>query len=104
MRPYGWPLILTVAGIGGGLFLTLLSGLYTEKPFILDAVIIYFGFPCTWFQAGRSTWVPNSRWYYCFFWQGFLVDFMIYGLLTTLAVYFYFRTASSVRKLFSNVK
>jgi len=93
-----WSVVLTVAGISGGFFLTLLSGLYTVKPFIEDAEIIYFGFPFAWFEAARGSWMPNPPWHYSLFLQSFMVDFIIYGLLTTAAVYLYFITITARRK------
>jgi len=100
MYLYRWSIILTVAGISGGLFLTLLSGLYTVKPFVVDAEIIYFGFPFPWLEAARSTWVPKPplSWQYYFLWQRFIIDFIIYGLLTAAAVYLYFIATTAGRK------
>jgi len=69
------------------------------KPFVMDAEIIYFGIPFTWLEAGRSTWVPNGRWTYYFFWQGFISNFMIYGLMTTATLYIYFKTVTEFRRL-----
>jgi len=98
MHYFRWSVILTVAGVSGGLFLTLLSGLYTVKPFVMDAEIIYFGFPFPWFKATRSTWGrPPLTWHYFFFWQSFIIDFIIYGLLTTAAISFYLWTISAFR-------
>ena len=95
-----WSVILTVAGISGGLFLTLLSGLYLVRDSqVVDAEIIYFGFPFSWLEAERSTWLPNLRWHYSFFWQSFIVNFIIYGLLTSAAVYLYFKTIKACRRL-----
>jgi len=99
MHFHRWSVILTVAGISGGWFLTVLSGLYSVKePFVVDAEIIYFGFPFPWFMATRSGWVSNPPWHYSFFWQGFFVDFTIYGLLTSAVVYLYFITIAVGRK------
>lgn len=82
MRFYGLPVVLTAfAGVSGGLFLTLLSGLYVVKPLVMDAEIIYFGFPFAWFQAGRGGLFFIGPWHYYFIWQNFIADFMIYGLL-----------------------
>jgi len=93
MYRWKWSTILFAAPILGGLFLTLLSGLYMVKPFTLDAEFIYFGFPFSWLEAGRSTWNPKPplNWQYSFFWKQFIVDFTIYGLLAFAAVYLYFR-------------
>jgi len=99
MHYFRWSVILTVAGVSGGLFLTLLSGLYTVKPFVMDAEIIYFGFPFAWFKAVRSTWGrPPLSWQYFFFWQDFFIDVMIYGLLTAVALYLYSITITAGRK------
>jgi len=91
---------LTVAGISGGLFLTLLSGLYMVKPLVMDAEIIYFGFPFQWLEAGRSTWIPKPplSWQYYFFLHNFIIDFLIYGLLTAVAIYLYFIAVNVGRK------
>jgi hypothetical protein len=95
-----WTIVLTVVGISGGLFLTLLSGLYIVKPLVEDAEIIHFGFPFSWLEATRSTWgfpQPSLSWHYSFFWQNFISDFLIYGLLTEVAVYLYFMTITRPR-------
>jgi len=98
-----WSLIWATASVIGGLFFTLLSGLYIKKPLIVDAEIIYFGFPLAWLEAGRSTWMPkSSRWHYYFFWQGFITDFIIYGLLTAAAFYIYLIAITAFRRLFSS--
>lgn len=90
------PLVLTLSGVCGGLFFTLASGLYTVRPLVLDAEFIYFGFPFTWFQAGRSLWMPRPPpWQYQFLWPGFVADFITFGLLTTAAVFFYFKRSTS---------
>jgi len=99
MYGWKWPRIWATASVVGGLFFTLLSGLYIVKPFVMDAEIIYFGFPFAWLEAGRSTWVPNSRWHYYFFWQSFILNFIIYGLLTAAALYLYFITITACRRL-----
>lgn len=87
-----WATVLAFAGICGGLFLTLLSVLYTVKPLVVDAEIMYFGFPFTWLEAGRSTWIPKppQSWQYNFLWYGFVADFILYGLLSTAITYGYF--------------
>ena len=92
MYRWNWSAILVAVPILTGLFLTLLSGFYAVKPRILDAEIIYFGFPFAWLEAGRSTWAPppSSSWHYVFIWRHFIIDFTIYGVLVFLAVYFYF--------------
>jgi len=98
MRFYGLPMVLTAfAGVGGGLFLTLLSGLYVVKPLVMDGDIIYFGFPFAWFQAGRKGLLVIGPWHYYFAWQNFVADFVIYGLLISGAVYLYFAKTRHVR-------
>ena len=93
MRRWTWSTIFLVASVFGGLFLTLLSGLNAVKPFIVDAEIVYFGFPLPWLKAIRSTWLPKPplTWSYFFFWQQFIVDFIVYGILAFASVYLYFR-------------
>lgn len=98
MHFYRWSVILTVAGISGGLFLTLLSGLYTVKPLVIDGEIIYFGFPLAWFAAGRKGLLVIGPWRYAFIWHGFIIDFVIYGMLTAAAIYLYFITITAGRK------
>lgn len=99
MYYYRWSVILTVAGISGGLFLTLLSGLYTVKPLVIDAEVIYFGFPSAWLEAGRKgLLVIETNWHYSFIWQGFITDFIIYGLLTAATVYLYPIATTAGRK------
>jgi len=92
------PAILAIASVSGGFFLTLFSGLYAVKPFILDAEIIYFGFPLPWLEAGRSTWKSQVDWRYLFLWDGLIVDFIIYGLLVATSLGLYFRSWLMKRK------
>ena len=73
--------ILALVSAGGGLLLTLISGLYIVKPFILDAEIVHFGFPLAWFEATRGGLFVIGPWRYHFLWQSFIVDFLLYGLL-----------------------
>jgi hypothetical protein len=93
MPHYRLPSVLVaVAGVGGGLLLTALSGLYTVKPWTLDGEIIYFGFPFAWYEAGRKGLFVVGPWVYRFVWHNFLADFMIYGLLVGGLVCLYFAT------------
>jgi len=98
MRSWQRSTILTASSLGGGLFLTFLSGLYIVKPFVLDAEIIYFGFPLPWLEAARSTWVPQMPWRYLFLWDGFIADFIMYGLLVATAVGIYFMSLLKRKK------
>ena len=85
-----WWALPTVTGIGGGLLLTLLSGLYAVYEPLIDAERMRFGWPLAWLIAGRSTWYkPPHDWVYGIFWPAFLVDFTIYGLIG-VAVFYYF--------------
>ena len=84
--------LAAVAGMGGGLFLTTLSGLYAVKPWTLDGEIIYFGFPFAWYEAGRKGLFVIGPWVYRFIWQNFAADFLIYGLLAGGFVYLYLAT------------
>lgn len=76
------PKILAIA-----LVFTFVSGLYIVVPMVVDATIINFGFPFRWFEAirGEFTW-PYGPWHFTFLWYGFVFDFLIYGLLATIAV------------------
>jgi hypothetical protein len=82
--------ILALTSAGGGLLLTLISGLYTVKPFILDAEIVHFGFPLAWFEATRNGLLMMGPWHYYFLWQSFTIDFLLYGLLIAAAIWVYF--------------
>lgn len=82
--------ILAAASAGGAFLLTLISGLYAVKPFIVDAEIIYYGFPSAWLEAARSGLLKLGPWHYNFLWHGFLIDFILYGLLIAAIVYVYF--------------
>jgi len=85
------PVVLTAfAGVCGGLLLTLLSGLFVVKPLVMDAEIIYFGFPFAWFQAGRGGLFYIGPWHCYFVWQSFVADFVMYGLLISGVVWFCF--------------
>jgi hypothetical protein len=87
---YRSPSVLaTVAGVGGGLVFTALSGLYTVKPMVIDGDVIYFGFPFAWFEAGRKGLLAIGPWVYRFVWQNSVADFIIYGLLASGFVYLY---------------
>jgi len=98
MPYWKWSTILTVASISGGLFLTFLSGLYIVKPFIVDAEIIYFGFPFPWLEAYRSAWKLQMSWRFLFLWRQFIFDFMIYGLFAATAISIYFMSFQKRRK------
>jgi len=90
---YKLPSVLAaVAGMGGGLVFTALSGLYIVKPMVIDGDIIYFGFPFAWFEAGRKGLLVIGPWVYRFIWRNFAGDFLIYGLLAGGFVYLYFAT------------
>jgi hypothetical protein len=82
--------ILALISAGGGLLLTLISGLYIVKPFILDGEIVHFGFPLAWFEATRKGLFVIGPWSYHFLWQGFTIDFLLYGLLIAAATWVYF--------------
>jgi hypothetical protein len=91
MRFFRLPSVLTVfAGVGGGLFLTALSGLYAVKPLVMDGDIICFGFPFAWFEAGRKGLFVIGPWIYRFVWHSFVADFVIYGLLVSGVIYLNF--------------
>jgi len=78
--------------------LTLLSGLYrVNRPFIRDAVIVDFGFPFHWLEAGRSTWYESPL-RFVVLWKWFIVDFAIYGLLVATAMCIYEKTLKQVGK------
>jgi hypothetical protein len=83
--------ILAVASIGGGIFLTIISGFYSIKPLLMDAEEIYFGFPLSWLEAFRGGLLRLGSWHYYFLWQGFFIDFFFYGLLTAAVTYLCFR-------------
>jgi len=88
-----WYLIPIIAGIGGGMLLTLLSGLCAVHEPIIDAELMHFGFPLAWLNAGRSTWSrPPHNWVYSFFWPAFLADFAVYGLISVAPFYYWTRT------------
>lgn len=90
MRFYRLPSVLSAfAGVSGGLFLTVLSGLYVVRPLVMDADIVYYGFPFAWFQAGRKGLFFIGPWTYHFVWQNFIADFITYGLLVSGIVYLY---------------
>jgi hypothetical protein len=79
-----------LAGMGGGSFLTALSGLYAVKPLLMDAEMIYFGFPFAWYEAGRKGLLVIGPWVYRFVWQNFAADFVMYGLLASGVAYLCF--------------
>ena len=91
--------LMVVAGVSGGLFLTVLSGLYVVKPLVMDAEIVYFGFPFAWFEAARKGLLIIGPWVYRFIWQNFVADFMIYGLLVSGVIYLYFATRARASKV-----
>ena len=80
-------IILALASVGGGLLLTLISGICTVKPFVLDVEIVHFGFPLAWFEATRKGLLAIGPWHYYFLWQGFTIDFLLYGLLVAAATW-----------------
>jgi hypothetical protein len=82
--------LVVFASVSGGLFLSVLSELYVVKPLVLDAEIIYFGFPFAWFEAARKGLLVSGPWVQRFVLQNFVADFIIYGLLVSGAIYLYF--------------
>jgi len=82
--------LAAVAGVGGGLVFTALSGFYTVKPMVIDGEVVYFGFPFAWFEASRKGLMVIGPWVYRFVWQNFAADFVVYGLLASGFVYLYF--------------
>jgi len=92
-----WLTTLAVASVIGGLFFTVLSGLYVVKPYITDAEVIYFGFPFPWLTAWRSAWKEQTSWVYGFLWSRFIVDSAVYGLLVAAALGMYFISLSKKR-------
>lgn len=80
--------------------LTLLSGLYIERPSesytilrlnIVQVVEWRLGFPLQWLIA-RSTWQLNTPWHFTFLWNWFIADFAIYAIIVTIAMVIYERT------------
>jgi hypothetical protein len=81
--------------IGGGLLLTLISGLYVVEPFTIYSDTFDYGFPLAWFETTRSSFFKLGEpfigpLHYYFLWWGFIVDFLLYGLLIAAATYVYF--------------
>ena len=89
--------LMAIADISGGLLLTMLSGLHAVKPLVMDAEMIYYGFPFAWLEAVRGGKLFIRPWIYHFAWQNFVVDFVIFGLLVSGVVYLYF-TKRAFRK------
>ena len=92
-----WLATLAVVSVIGGLFFTVLSGLYAVKPLITDAEVVYFGFPFPWLTAWRSAWKGQPSWVYGFLWSRFIVDSAVYGLLAAAALSIYFKSQSKRR-------
>lgn len=88
--------ILTIWGFG--LIFTLVSGLYVERPMVLDGEIIYCGFPFRWLEISRSTWFPNSPWHYNFLWFWFVIDLSLYVILVLATTAIYDKTLRDVNK------
>ncbi len=85
---------LAVASVLGGLFFTVLSGLYVVNPYTTNAEVVYFGFPFPWLTAWRSAWKEQMSWVYGFLWSRFIVDSAVYGLLVASAIGTYFISLS----------
>jgi hypothetical protein len=92
-----WSRICAVTSVLSGLFLTLLSGLYVVKPFTVDAEIVYYGFPFAWLVASRGKPLVITPWHYRFLQWGFVIDFIVYGVLTSAAVYVYITTSARAK-------
>jgi len=92
-----WLTTLAVASVIGGLFFTVLSGLYVVNLPMLDSEVVYFGFPFPWLTASRSAWKGQTSWVYGFLWSRFIVDSVVYGLLVAAAVGIYFKSLSKRR-------
>jgi hypothetical protein len=88
------PNILIIAFI-----LTFVSGLYIFSPLVIDATIIHFGFPLPWLEAQRGEFGrPFSPWRLTFQGLWFIVDFVIYGLITTIALSIYEKKLEHISK------
>ena len=83
--------ILALVSVGGGLLLTVVSGLYSVKPLLIDAEVTHFGFPLSWFEAARKMLVEIGLWRYYFLWSDFIVDFLLYGSLVAVITCVCFR-------------
>ena len=80
--------------------LTLLSG-FTNMyaPWVLDAIIVYSGFPFHWLMASRGFFgYPPGPLHLAILWNWFVVDFAIYGLLAATAIGVYEKTLRHVNK------
>ena len=82
--------ILVLASVCGGFLLTLISGFYVVKPFILDAEMVYYGFPLAWFESARGGLLVIGPWHHYFLWHGFIIDLILYGSLVAIATRVYF--------------
>lgn len=79
--------------------LTLISGLYVVRPLVLDAIIVYLGFPFHWLIAHRGYFgYPPGPLKFDVSWGWFIVDFAIYGLLAATAMGIYEKTLKHVSK------
>jgi hypothetical protein len=99
-----WKVVLIVASIAGGLFFTFLSGLYWVRDSHLVGVeAISYGYPFAWFRYLRNAlWMPRppaSREWHSFIVLGFIADFIVYGLLTCVAVYILFAAVAARTRL-----
>jgi hypothetical protein len=79
--------------------LTLLSGLYSVSPLVVDAEYVCFGLPFQWLEASRSTWSrPPSPWKFNLLEHWFIMDFAIYGYLAAVFVGIYEKSVEKVGK------
>ena len=92
MRFFRSPGVLIVfVGVIGGLLITLLSGLYTVKPPIIDhGEEIDCGLPFAWATASRGSKGIVTPWHYNFMLWFFVIDFLIFWLLISGVTSFYF--------------
>jgi hypothetical protein len=89
-----WENVLIMAFV-----LSVVSGLYIFQPWMLDAEYVYFGFPFQWLEAGRSRWGwPPGPWHFTFLWPGFIIDFLIYRAIVTIAMLIYERKLEHISK------
>ncbi len=82
--------ILAVLSIGGGLALTVVSGLYVVKPLVIDAEEVHFGFPLAWCEGAQGGPLKTTPWTFWFIYQNFIADFLLYGSFIAIATWIYF--------------
>ena len=70
--------------VGLGTIITLATYLYRVRPFVMDASIIYHGFPACWLRESYGWGGPPYRLYIQ--WGGLLLDIIFWSIIVFIII------------------